>query len=208
MPLVDQYSRPVRYDRAYRVGRLVSQVFHPIVNGVASFILVGIRASGLRGMTYGLTWACVCMLTLIGPPAFYFYMHLNRGAYSDDDVSHRSERYGLYLIAIVSAIAGSGVLYLLGVPTIFLRLMIAAIGVTGISMLINFRWKISVHSASIATLSTLATIFFQGFGMTLWLCAIVVGWARVRTGNHTPLQVLAGWGVAIVGVVLAFRLGT
>ena len=206
MPLVDQYGRPVRYDRAYRTGRLVSQVFHPIVNGVAAFILVGIRASGLHSLTYGLGWACVCMLTLIAPPAFYFYMHLNRGAYSDDDVSHRSERYGLYLVAIASTIAGSGVLYLLGVPTIFLRLMIAAIGVTGISMLINFRWKISVHSASIASLSTLATILFQGLGGALWLCAILVGWARVRTGNHTPLQVLAGWCVAIAGVVLAFRL--
>ena len=206
MPRVDEYGRPVRYDRTYRTCRLVSQVFHPIVNGVVSFILVGIRASGLRSLTYGLGWAGVCMLTLIAPPAFFFYMRLSRGAFSDDDVSHRSERYGLYLVAIASTVGGSCLLYLLGVPTLFLRLMIAAIAVTGTSMLINFRWKISVHSASIASLSTLATILFQGLGGALWLCALLVGWARVRTGNHTPLQVLAGWCVAIAGVVLAFRL--
>ncbi len=207
MPAVDQYGQPVVSGRAYRAGRLISQVFHPIVNGIASFILVGLRGPGIQSPRSGLAWAAACMLTLIGPPAFFFYMRLNHGAYSDDDVSRRSERNGLYLVAIASTLAGSLLLYLVGVPSVFLRLMVAALSVTGISMLINFRWKISVHSASIATLSTLATLLFQGLGAGLWLCAIIVGWARVRTGNHTPLQVIAGWGVAIAGVVLAFRLG-
>jgi membrane-associated phospholipid phosphatase len=85
--------------------------------------------------------------------------------------------------------------------------VLAAVVVTFVCMLINFRWKISVHSASIASLSTLATLFFQSLGIALWLCAIIVGWARIRTGNHTPLQVLAGWGVALTGVLLAFMIG-
>lgn len=206
MPAVDQFGQPVERDRSYLIGRYISQIFHPIVNGIACFALIGTRAPGLPSATYGLLWATACIATIITPTAFYFYYHLFRGHFSDDDVSHRSERTGLYLVSILSTIMGSGLLSLLGLPTIFLRLLVTAVGVTGICMLINFRWKISVHSASIATLATLATLFLQGVGVVLWLCAVVVGWARVRTGNHTLLQVLAGWMVAIVGVLLAFRL--
>lgn len=206
MPAVDQFGQPVERDRSYLIGRYISQIFHPIVNGIACFALIGTRAPGLPNAAYGLQWAAACIATIITPTALYFYYRLFRGDFSDDDVSHRSERTGLYLVSILSTIVGSGLLYLLGLPTIFLRLLVTAVAVTGICMLINFRWKISVHSASIATLATLATIFLQGMGIVLWLCATVVGWARIRTGNHTPMQVLAGWLVAVVGVLLAFRL--
>lgn len=208
MPAVDQFGRPVSQDRPYRLGRFLSQVFHPIANGIASFVVVGLAAPGMPNARAGLLWALACVLTIITPTAGYFYLRLFRGDFSDDDVSRRSERTGLYLVAIASTIAGSALLYFLGLPVIFLRLLIAAVGVTGISMLINFRWKISVHSASIATLATLTTIFFERLGLVFWLCAVAVGWARVRTGNHTPWQVLGGWAVAIVGVLVAFWIRT
>jgi membrane-associated phospholipid phosphatase len=208
MPAIDQYGQPVARDRAYRLGRFISQVFHPIVNGIASFAIVGLSAPGLSNPGYGLLWATACILMIITPPAIYFYARLGRGAYSDDDISRRSERTGLYSVAILATLGGSALLYFLGIPSVFLRLMVAAIGVTTVAMLINFSWKISVHSASIATLATLGTIFFQRLGVVLWVCAVIVGWARVRTGNHTPLQVVAGWSIAIAGVLLAFRLGT
>ena len=207
MPAVDQTGAPVRRDGAYRVGRILSQVFHPTLNGFASFLLVGVASPEIASVRQGLSWAAICIITIIIPPALYFYLRLFFGAYSDDDVSRRSERTGLYIVALLSTAVGSAALYRLGLPHVFLRLLLAAVGVTLSCMLINFRWKISVHSASIATLSTLGTIFLQWTGAWLWICALALGWARIRTGNHTWLQVLAGWGVAIVGVILAFEIG-
>ena len=204
MPVVDQYGQLIQRDRAYLIGRVISQIFHPTVNGFAAFLLVGATAPGFQSVFEGLTWAATCIMTIIIPPALYFYLRLFRGDFSDDDVSRRSERTGLYIAALLSTVVGSIVLGLLGIPTVFLRLIVAAVAVTLTCMLVNFRWKISVHSASIATLSTLATLFLQWLGAVLWLCALAVGWARIRTGNHTPLQVIAGWGVAVVGVLLAF----
>ncbi len=207
MPTVDQFGQVVPHSRTYQVGRIISQIFHPTLNGFASFLLVGAAADELPGVLYGLRWAATCIAVIIIPPSIYFYLRLFRGDFSDDDVSRRSERTGLYIAALVSCVAGSVILYLLGVPFVFLRLIVAAVGVTVVCMLTNFRWKISVHSASIATLSTLATLFLTRFSALFWLCAIAVGWARVRTGNHTVLQVLAGWGVAIAGVLAAFMIG-
>jgi len=38
----------------------------------------------------------------------------------------------------------------------------------------------------------------------LWLCALAVGWARVRTRNHTTLQVIAGLVVAAAIISVSF----
>jgi len=65
---------------------------------------------------------------------------------------------------------------------------------------------ILAHSASIAATATVALLFWQGLGLLLWLCALAVGWARVRTGNHTPLQVLAGFLSALIVVLVVFQL--
>jgi len=206
MPAINQFGAPVAQNRAYRFGRLVSQIFHPIVNGIAAFALVGLVAPEIPSARTGLLWALACMVTIITPTAVFFYARLLSGAYSDDDVSRRDQRTGLYLMSIVSTVVGSAVLYWAGLPPIFLRLLVVGIAVIGICMLINFAWKISVHSASIGTLASLATFYLREWGLILWACAAVVGWARVRTGNHTLMQVLAGWTVALVGVLLAFRL--
>src|SRR3712207_8306763 len=53
-------------------------------------------------------------------------------------------------------------------------------------------WKISAHSSSIGATATVALLYSRPLGVLLWACAIAVGWARVRTRNHTPMQVLAG----------------
>jgi membrane-associated phospholipid phosphatase len=207
MPAIDQSGHVVEQDGQYRLGRIISQVFHPTINGFVAYLLVGSAAPGIASVRSGLAWAATSILMIITPPSLYFYLRLFRGAYSDDDVSRRSERTGLYLVSVVSVLLGSYVLYLLGAPTPFLRLNAAALGVAIVAMMINFVWKISVHSASIGTLAMLATLFTQWLGPVLWVCAVVVGWARVRTGNHTPLQVLGGWSIAVAGVLLAFGIG-
>ena len=207
MPAVDQFGQLVTQDRSYRIGRIISQIFHPTINGFVAFVLVGAAAPDLPTVRYGLTWAAICIATIIIPPALYFYLRLFHGDFSDDDVSRRSERTGLYIAALLSTTIGSIVLYRFGMPFVFLRLLVAAVAVTLVCMLVNFRWKISVHSASIATLSMLATLFLHSIGAIFWLFALAVGWARIRTGNHTPLQILAGWTVAVVGVLLAFMVG-
>lgn len=207
MPAVDQFGNIVAQSRAYRIGRIVSQIFHPTINGLLAYLLVGITGPGIASPRIGLMWTAICILLILIPPAAYFYVRLYRGQFSDDDVSHRSERTGLYSVAILTVVTSSIILYLVGIPRIFLRLNAAATGVTVICMLINFRWKISVHSASIGTLAMLATLLLgQGWGIFFWLCAAIVGWARIRTGNHTLLQVLAGWAVASIGVTIGLYL--
>jgi membrane-associated phospholipid phosphatase len=205
MPAIDQFGKPVAQDTSYRIGRWLSQIFHPIVNGIASFLIVGAFAADFtETRLLGLGWAISAIALLILPPTIYFYFRLFRGHYSDDDISQRSQRNGLYFFALGTVILASLALYALSVPAIFLRLIGASIGTLVICMAINFVWKVSVHSASIATLATLSTKFLPvPVWISLWIIAVALGWARIRTGNHTIGQVLAGWLIASGCVLLA-----
>lgn len=206
MPTVDQFGNAVVQDKTYRFGRILSQIFHPITNGIASFLIVGAFAADfVDARLRGLGWALVVVALLVLPPTMYFYFRLFRGHYSDDDISQRQQRNGLYFFSVGSVVLAAVALYALSVPTVFLQLIGASIGIMVACMVINFAWKISVHSASIATLATLTTYYLRPLGIFFWIAAFALGWARIRTGNHTIWQVIAGWAVALLGVLLTLR---
>ena len=87
----------------------------------------------------------------------------------------------------------------------FVALLCSAVVLNMLAWLINLFWKISIHSASIGSIATLATIYVAPLGFFFWVCAVALGWARVRTRNHSPLQVMAGLVLAALCVLLVFR---
>jgi membrane-associated phospholipid phosphatase len=193
--------------RGYAVARSLSQIFHPVTLSVVSIFIVG--ALGVQPMASGLGWAVLCTLIQVLPPTIFFTVRLRQGAYTDDDVSVRTQRNELYLFGMATVLAGVALLGALGAPRPFVALLASAALINGLAWLINLSWKISVHSAGIGSCATIAAIYSRPLGMLLWVCALSLGWARVRTRNHTPMQVVAGLALAcacVVGSFLAFRL--
>lgn len=188
--------------RGYAVARVVSQVLHPVILGVVSLFIVGLL--GLPPQQ-GIIWGLVCSFLQVVPPTLFFTWRLRQGAYTDDDVSVRSQRNELYMFGILNLGVGLLLLWFLRAPTPILAMITAAILISGIAWMINLAWKISVHASSMGSTATLAAIYSVPLGLLLWLCALVLGWARVRTRNHTPMQVVAGMALATVCVLVTFR---
>lgn len=191
-------------DRGYAFGRLVSQVFHPILMNILAFVVVGYY--GLDSPAAGLAWSGLCVLVAVLPPTLFYMVRRRQGAYGDEDVSIRQQRNELYLVGFVWALIATVALVALGLPRPHLAIMLTALGLGLVGGVINLFWKISVHAASMASLATIALIYSRNLGVALWVCALVVGWARVRTGNHTPLQVLAGFVCAATIVLGIFQI--
>jgi membrane-associated phospholipid phosphatase len=169
---------------------------------MVNLLIVGLL--GVESPREGLLWTLLGAGLQIIPPLIFFTMRLRQGAYSDDDVSVRSQRNELYIFGMINLIAGLFVLRLLGAPLPFQALVASAVLTSVIAWLINLFWKISVHASSIGSVATIAALYSEPLGLLLWLCAVVLGWARVRTRNHTPMQVVAGLALAASCVLLTF----
>jgi membrane-associated phospholipid phosphatase len=189
--------------RGYAIARTISQLLHPVFLGVASIFIVAIY--GVTPLLSGVVWALVCAFLQVVPPTIFFTFRLRQGAYSDDDVSVRSQRNELYLFGIANLAIGLALLSLLRAPTPILAMIAAATAISLIAWLINLSWKISVHASSMGSTATLGALYSEPLGLLLWLCALALGWARVRTRNHTPAQVVAGLALASACVVVTYR---
>lgn len=188
--------------RSYALARLLSHIFHPLILGVYSFLLLALYA--VPDWRVGLSWATFGIVLQVVPPTIFFTIRMRQGAYSDEDVSVRQQRNELYGFSLLTLVAGLAILWLMQAPIPFLALLSSALLLTLSGWMINWFWKISVHASSAASCAIIALLYDPVLGGVLWLCALLVGWSRVRTRNHTPLQVVAGYGLAVVGVSLVF----
>ncbi|RRR72466.1 MAG: phosphatase PAP2 family protein [Candidatus Viridilinea halotolerans] len=200
--IADALSRGAIPGRGYRLARLISQILHPIPLALISLITIG--TFGIETLREGFLWALVTACLQIIPPMIFFVVRLRQGAYTDDDVSDRTQRNELYFFGIINLLVGLLLLNLFDAPLPFRALVAAAALVSAIAWAINLTWKISVHAASMGSTATIAAIYYEPLGLMLWICAIILGWARVRTRNHTPMQVIAGLALATVGVLVTF----
>lgn len=184
--------------RGYALARWISQVFHPVTLSIINLFIVGTFA--LPHRLAGLGWAVLCVALQILPGMAFFTIRLRQGVYTDEDVSVRHQRNELYFFSMGIIVVGMAVLIVLGAPDAFLALLCSAAVMNVLSWSINLFWKISVHAASMATCATIAAIYSQPLGVLMWLCTLLVGWSRVRTRNHTPMQVIAGVGLAVASI--------
>jgi membrane-associated phospholipid phosphatase len=195
-------ARGAEPGKGYALARLLSNIFHPVLLSIATFFIAG--ASPVGGPR-GLPWALTCMLIQVVPGLSYYLIRKRQGAFSDEDVSVRQQRNELYLFSFFVLAVGVAVVWLAGAPVVFRALLAGALLLNVLCWAINLRWKISVHAASSASCATIAAMLIPPLGAALWLGAILVGWARVRTHNHTPAQVAAGWALAALMAVATFR---
>jgi membrane-associated phospholipid phosphatase len=199
----DAYESEALDGRSYALARVISQIFHPILLNISSFLLVGYAA--LSTPAEGLKWAGICILVLVLPPTIFYTIRLRQGVYADEDVSVREQRNELYLFGLIWALIATALLSYFGAPQPFIALLICALLFALINGGINLFWKISGHATAIAATATIALLYSPPLGAILWACALLVGWARVRTRNHTPMQVLAGFCSAAVVILVVFQ---
>jgi membrane-associated phospholipid phosphatase len=152
--------------------------------------------SALRNGRAALGWTVVFVLAVI-PLASVWWVGLNRGWYSDRDLSVRSERPGALLVGVSSAAMLLLLVHVAGAPVQVRDLAITGLIATSVVTLATVAGaKVSGHVAvPVGVFVLLLATSYRGPWPFL-LVALAVSWARVREGRHTPSEVLAGWGIA------------
>ena len=127
-------------------------------------------------------------------PTLFVYAAYLAGLISSPDLPRRSERLQPALFTTLCAVVAYPLLRGVDAPPLFLSLDAALALQMALLALVTFWWKISYHAAGAAGLAVVALALGDlSIGGPLLALAVLVGWARVRLGRHTPRQVAAGW---------------
>jgi len=113
-------------------------------------------------------------------------------------VSERRTRPPFYLIAIVGYLIASILFYSINAHDFFV-LSVAYCGVTITVLLVNFKTKISSHSAGLTGPFTAVLFVLGPIALILFILLPVVIWARLHLKAHTFSQLMLG---SIIGSLI------
>jgi membrane-associated phospholipid phosphatase len=167
----------------------VTELLAPANLAVAHLLLVGWHSTpGPAGLGWGLLAATFCGLV----PSGIVLAGVHRQRWTDRHLRVRQQRPTPFLAAIASVLAGLAMLLALDAPRQLVALVVAMLAGLAATLVVTLWWKLSVHTAAAGgTVAILALVF--GPALTLAVPAVaLVAWSRVRLGDHTPAQTLAG----------------
>lgn len=182
-----------------RLARFISNVLAPPFTGLAGLLVIALAAP----TPYAWLWVVLASVMNIGIPIAYILWKVRSGAISDFHITIRAQRMRPILLSLACSTVTLLVFWLGKAPVLYLSLAGIGVGFVVVLLLITRFWKISGHSAAIASVSILT---YQLLGHQFWpslLLIPLVAWARVRLHRHTLAQTIAGTALGVVYIGLA-----
>lgn len=193
--------------RALLPAKIISILFHPLfmpVYGLA-IILSGYTPFGYMQMPVKrLLFLIIGVNNVLLPLALLpFLMYMN--FITSWTLEEREERVVPLIISTILYATSSYILYRFPVPFFLKAFMFSVFLISLLLTVINFRWKISLHSVGSGALTGLILILsFRLYSNLLWFLvfAIVAGGmimsARLKLNLHSPRQVWTGFSTGFV----------
>ena len=200
-------SHPGRKSLKVRAARLYSDLLSPpSAFAIFAFILAWSELPFWKGSLHAAIFGILTSLM----PLIYILVLLKRGRLSDIHISSPAERRIPYILGILGAILAYFALRALGSSELFLDYILANIVGLGSLAIINARWLISAHTASITTLT-----FFAGYAYNLTIALmlspliLITIFVRHYLQRHNITELIAGvlvgmmviWALASLGIL-------
>lgn len=207
-------TRP-KEDILNTISRILSVIFHPLlmpVFGIAiifsSPTLFGYLPSTVKRLLFFIIFINNVLLPLSMLPFFKF-----RNIISSWSIENRKERIIPLLLTTLLYAATSYIVFRFPIPVFLKSFIFATFFLSVIVTIINFWWKISLHSIGVGALTALVLILsLKMYSPLLWylISVIIIGGlvlsSRLKLNSHNPLQVWIGFltGNLCLGLFLWF----
>ncbi|MCH8611702.1 hypothetical protein [Arsenicicoccus dermatophilus] len=198
----------LRAARPSRTADRIAAVCHPGWCVTVTLLIVSVPSC--RSWWQGLLWATLAVVVCVALPLLWLRAQVRTGAVLDHQLVVREQRSGPLLVAAAFVVGGLTLLWLLGAPAAVVALVLAILAGLSAMSLVSCWHKASFH---VGALAGMTSVLSQTFGRPALLALVpllaLCGWARVRAGRHTLLQVLVGLVVGSVatGVTFARAIG-
>ncbi len=173
-----------------RIANLTSHILSPFLVGLALILLVSFEST--TSIFDALKWSLILVVVSI-LPIYLVVIYLVRNNRLDSVFANvRQQRTKIYVLTVILAGLGCIILLSAKAPLMLAALFVAGFSGTIIFMCINFRWKISLHTAFTTASVTLLVILY-GFTAAAAIVLIpLVAWARIELDHHSPVEAVTG----------------
>lgn len=186
-------------------ARIVTEVFAPAVWAATMPVVLALHATA-PDWPAGLGWALLAVLFSAVVPYGIIWLGVRRGRLTDHHIGVREQRRGPLVGGLLSVAAGIAALVLLGAPRPLVAMVVVMFAVLLVVTAVNQVWKLSAHAAVAAgAVGVLVLVFGPALLAAFGLVALI-GWSRVRLGDHTTAQVLAGTTAGVLVAVPTYLL--
>ncbi len=187
----------------YTLARIISFLFHPLL--ISSFgMLILLNMNTYVGATIPVQARQFILIIIFVNtaliPAIAIFMLRRLGLIEDVYLTHRSERILPLLITTLLYVFTYYLLKKLALPSLIYYYVMGACLIALSCLIISFRWKISLHMASIGGLtgfliatSLLLRADLLNVIILSFFVSGLIGSARLRLQAHSPGQVYAGF---------------
>ena len=183
------------------VASFLSVLFHPIWVSLYAYVLLFcftyLNVMPIQYIAFVLS--IVVTFTIVTPSLFIgLYKWMNK--YSLKDLTERKRRFIPYVLTFMSYLTCLITMYKMHFPHYFSGIIVAGVMCTIIGILLNIRWRISIHLIGcgmfIGGLLSYSLLFH--FNPVWWLCGFILlsgiqGTARISYHQHTLLEIILGF---------------
>jgi membrane-associated phospholipid phosphatase len=185
-----------------RIANLASIILNPFLVALAAIVMLALESR--PNIASALKWALFLAVISLAP-VFLIAAYLVRKGKLDSLMSSiRQQRTEIYLLGGAIIAVDYVILRAINAPPLLTAVLGTAMILVLIFMCINFWWKISIHAALVAGVTTVMVILYGWVAMTAVLLVLLTGWSRIVLKEHTPAQVIAGTVLSSVVVVAGF----
>jgi hypothetical protein len=186
-----------------KFATLVSYIFHPLLVVIPTLVIAIVQTG--YSLIEALLWTILAVCVVNVPMAFLILYGVRSGRYSDASISVKEQRTSIYAVGGACLVVLLIILILGSAPPVIIACLISAVMATIAGYIINRYTKLSLHSAAMAGCVTVLLLTTPVLGVIGALFMPLVGWARIRLKHHTVFQILIGWIVPMVCVLVVFR---
>jgi membrane-associated phospholipid phosphatase len=193
-----------RHRAAVEFAKALSTIFNPFICAAALFIIVSHAYSASTKEFWVLSALSVTLFAVL-PLLVLVFLYVT-GRISDFDMTDRFEREKIFLVLVVIDLLAAAGMTIGGAPVQIIAIAWGYWGTALGTMIITRYWKISTHAVGIAGPFAVMFVLFKLQPLPYAALVPLVCWARVYLRAHTLAQVLVGCALALVSVVVFFRL--
>ncbi len=187
----------------HKLAHFFSVILHPVLMPTYALMLIFKQSTYFSyAVSPEVKFALfsIIVLNTLLLPVIISYILLKRGWIKSLEMQKREERMMPFLTNLILILLSAFMIYKLKLPRVFFLLTLGASAAVAVAVIVNIKWKISIHMIGIGgligTLFGLSTFLLVDLRIMIIVFLIIaglLGTARLTLGAHKPAQIYVGF---------------